>query len=74
MLFNNDTIILPLERAMHIVLALFVVFESIMGYFSIRTMVNSQMVKFHLQQFTDLEEIQKDEIMKGHMYENRYTQ
>ena len=41
--------------------ALFVVFEVISGYFAIRTMVNYQVTKFHLRQFTDLENLQDDD-------------
>jgi transmembrane protein 17 len=41
--------------------AIFVVFEVICGYFAIRTMVNYQVTKFHLRQFTDLENLQDDD-------------
>ena len=66
LLLNSDTIILPLERAVHIVMTVFVAFEVVLGYFAIRAMVNSQMTKFHLQQFHD--------IRKDAGFENRYTQ
>ncbi|XP_071093451.1 transmembrane protein 17-like [Haliotis cracherodii] len=59
MTFNEDAKIVPLERAMNIVKALFIVFEVICGYFAIRIMVNYQVTKFHLQQFTDLEQIEE---------------
>ncbi|XP_046361460.1 transmembrane protein 17-like [Haliotis rufescens] len=58
MTFNEDAKIVPLERAVNIVKALFIVFEVICGYFAIRIMVNYQVTKFHLQQFTDLEQIE----------------
>ncbi|KAK6192148.1 hypothetical protein SNE40_003676 [Patella caerulea] len=58
LMLNEDSIILPLERAVHIIKALFIVFEVICGYFAIRIMVNYQVTKFHLQQFTELEEIE----------------
>lgn len=61
LLFNTQPLLLPLERAVHIVEALFVVFEVISGYFAIRTMVNYQVTKFHLRQFTDLENLQDDD-------------
>jgi hypothetical protein len=32
-------------------------FEDIFGYFAIRAMVDSQVNKFHLQQFTGIEQI-----------------
>ncbi|XP_046554999.1 transmembrane protein 17-like [Haliotis rubra] len=57
MTFNEDAKVVPLERAMNIVKALFIVFEVICGYIAIRIMVNYQVTKFHLQQFTDLEQI-----------------
>lgn len=57
LLFNEAQNIYPLERAIHIVMALFVWFEMICGYFAIRTMVDYQMTRFHLRQFTDLEQI-----------------
>ncbi|XP_071179889.1 transmembrane protein 17-like [Mytilus galloprovincialis] len=61
LLFNTQPLLLPFERAVHIVEALFIVFEAICGYFAIRTMVNYQVTKFHLKQFTDLENITDDE-------------
>ena len=57
MLFNDDAIVLPLERAVHIIEATFVLCEVVCGYFAIRTMVNYQVTKFHLKQFTDLEQL-----------------
>ena len=57
LLLNSAAIILPLEWSMNLLLTIFIVFEIVVGYFSIRTMVNYQVTKFHLQQFTDLEQI-----------------
>ncbi|XP_064612921.1 transmembrane protein 17-like [Liolophura sinensis] len=57
LLLNEDTNILPLERAVHIVELLFVLFEAFTGYFAIRIMVNYQVTRFHLQQFSDLEQL-----------------
>ena len=59
--FNESALVLPLERGVHIVEALFVVFEIICGYVAIRTMVNYQVTKFHLRQFTDLEQMPDNE-------------
>ncbi|CAH1801047.1 unnamed protein product, partial [Owenia fusiformis] len=67
LLFNEATIILPLERAMNIVMSLFVLFEVIIGYFAIQIMVNHQVAKFHLQQFHNLENIGAHE---GHEFED----
>jgi len=61
LLFNEDALILPIERAVNIVEACFVVFEIICGYFAIRIMVNYQVTKFHLRQFTDLEDMADNE-------------
>ena len=60
-LFNEDAKILPFERAVNIIEALFVVFEIICGYVAIRIMVNYQVTKFHLRQFTDLEQMPDDD-------------
>jgi len=54
LLFNEAAIITPLERAVTVVMATFVLFESIAGYAAIRAMVKSQMNKFHLQQFKNV--------------------
>lgn len=68
LLFNTDALLLPLERAIHIVKALFVVSEVIVGYFAIRIMVNYQVTKYHLQQFTALDEVDNE-----YWPESRYT-
>ena len=79
LLLNEATNILPLERAVHIVMTVFVVFEIIFGYFAIRAMVNYQVTKFHLQQFTDLQKVDNNDMydpvqaQEGYGYENRYT-
>ncbi len=49
--------ITPIEYAVTIVLTAFVLFEDIFGYFAIREMVDNQVNKFHLQQFTGIEQI-----------------
>ncbi|KAK2172975.1 hypothetical protein NP493_913g01053 [Ridgeia piscesae] len=55
LLFNEATVILPLERAVHGIQTAFVLFEVFSGYFAIRHMVNYQVTKFHLKQFQQLE-------------------
>lgn len=72
LLFNTEPLLLPFERAVHIVEALFVVFEVICGYFAIRTMVNYQVTKFHLRQFTDLESVHEDEYWQDRYEQDRY--
>nr|KAG5702335.1 hypothetical protein BaRGS_003002 [Batillaria attramentaria] len=68
LVINDGAILLPLERAVHIVKALFVFSEVIVGYLAIRVMVNYQVTKYHLQQFTDLEQLDD-----GYWPESRYT-
>ena len=55
---------------MNIVMLMFVAFEAIAGYFSIKIMVSHQVAKFHLRQFHNLEEIGADGVVRP---ENRYT-
>ncbi len=57
LLLNEETTILPLERAVNIIMTAFIVVEVVIGYFAIRYMVNYQVTKFHLQQFTDFDQI-----------------
>lgn len=71
LLFNESTVILPIERAVNIVLSLFIVWQVIVGYFAIRAMIDYQVTKFHQQQFTNLEEISPEEAL---MIQNKYTQ
>jgi len=61
LLLNIQTIITPIEYAVNIVMTLFIVLEIIIGYFAIRTMVNYQVTKFHVQQFTDLKHERTDD-------------
>ena len=70
LLLNPGLNILPLEKAMNIVMTLFIVFQAICGYFAIRTMVNYQVIKFHLRDFDRI----PDDVMyqEGIQPENRY--
>jgi len=52
---NESSKLQPLERALHLIMAIFVLLEVIIGYLAIRAMVNYQVTKYHLQQFSDLE-------------------
>lgn len=65
-LFNEDAKILPMERAVNIIEGLFVLFEIICGYVAIRIMVNYQVTKFHLRQFTDLEQMPDNDYWLDH--------
>ena len=68
MLLNDDMLILPLERVVHSVMAAMIVIEAVLGFVAIRTMVNAQMVKFHMQQFVDLDDVDEDQ------FNNMYAQ
>ncbi|XP_071946430.1 transmembrane protein 17B-like isoform X2 [Antedon mediterranea] len=48
----------PIERAIHIVLLLFLFSEVLIGYHALKVMSNHQVMKFHLQQFDDVVEMQ----------------
>ena len=52
-------LIMPMERAVNIVMAVFVVFETVQGYRVIKRMTEQQISKFHVQQFDDLIELQE---------------
>nr|KAG5698426.1 hypothetical protein BaRGS_006621 [Batillaria attramentaria] len=60
LVINDGAILLPLERAVHIVKALFVFSEVIVGYLAIRVMVNYQVceedLRLHPQQVGGLDE------------------
>ena len=44
---------------MNIIMALFVLFETVQGYRVIKSMIEQQISKFHVQQFDDLIELQE---------------
>ncbi|XP_028306613.1 transmembrane protein 17B [Gouania willdenowi] len=50
-LFNEALIVLPLERAVHIVLAVFILTQAIFGFVALRDMVKHTESQFHLRQF-----------------------
>ena len=53
LLFNEYTLILPLERAVHIIMLAFILFEIVQGYRAIKRMTDAQVEKFHLQRFSE---------------------
>ncbi len=63
LLLNNSMLVLPLERAVSIIETAFILFEIIAGYLAIRAMVNHQVAKFHLQNFSNLEELPADDYL-----------
>ncbi|XP_064392157.1 transmembrane protein 17B-like [Halichondria panicea] len=54
LLVNMDAVILPLERAVNIVLLLFLLAQLLLGLRALQLMVKAQAVKFHLSQFSSL--------------------
>ncbi len=56
LLANIDTVLLPLERAVNIVLLLFLLAQLLLGLRALQLMVKAQAVKFHLSQFSSLRE------------------
>ena len=59
LLFNEDAVIVPTERAINIIMATFVVFETLQGYRAIKFMTENQVAKFHLNQFDELYELEE---------------
>ncbi|KAF0041362.1 hypothetical protein F2P81_007260 [Scophthalmus maximus] len=51
LLFNEAILIQPLERGVHIVLALFVLTQALSGFVTLRDMVRHTESQFHLRQF-----------------------
>ncbi|XP_048829204.1 transmembrane protein 17B isoform X1 [Brienomyrus brachyistius] len=56
-LFNEAILIQPLERGVHIVLALFLLIESVTGFVALRVMVRHSESHFHLRQFDGFQEL-----------------
>ncbi|XP_054632668.1 transmembrane protein 17B [Dunckerocampus dactyliophorus] len=50
-LFNEGILIQPLERGVHIVLALFILTQAIVGFVALRDLVRHTESQFHLRQF-----------------------
>ncbi|KAG9330928.1 hypothetical protein AGOR_G00170610 [Albula goreensis] len=55
-LFNEAILIQPLERGVHIVLALFILTQAFSGFAALKTMVKHTESHFHLRQFDGLQE------------------
>uniref|UniRef100_H2YCW2 Transmembrane protein 17 n=1 Tax=Ciona savignyi TaxID=51511 RepID=H2YCW2_CIOSA len=64
LLLNEFTIILPLERAVHIVQAVLLLIELISGSVAAKAITRQQATKFHLQQFVDLEHLPSDNVQE----------
>ncbi len=54
---TNKALPSPLERSVHFVQLTFILFQAISGYFALRRMTHHQIMKFHLQQFDDIFDI-----------------
>ncbi|XP_039989775.1 transmembrane protein 17B [Xiphias gladius] len=50
-LFNEAILVLPLERGVHIVLAIFILTQAVSGFVALRDMVRHTESQFHLRQF-----------------------
>lgn len=50
-LFNEAILIQPLERGIHIVLAIFILTQALTGFIALRDMVRHTESQFHLRQF-----------------------
>ncbi|XP_075995435.1 transmembrane protein 17B [Genypterus blacodes] len=50
-LFNETILIQPLERAVHIVMAMFLLTQALSGFVALREMVRHTQSQFHLRQF-----------------------
>ncbi|KAF7702042.1 transmembrane protein 17B [Silurus meridionalis] len=57
LLFNEAILIQPLERGVHIVLALFILTEALSGFVALRAMVRHTESRFHLSQFNGIQEL-----------------
>lgn len=51
LLFNEGLTNLPLEKAIHIIFTIFLMFQVILAFLTLRKMVNQLAVRFHLQEF-----------------------
>ncbi|KAK2092546.1 Transmembrane protein 17, partial [Saguinus oedipus] len=54
LLFNEGLTNLPLEKAIHIIFTLFLAFQVVVAFLTLRNMVNQLAVRFHLQDFDRL--------------------
>ncbi|XP_055098267.1 transmembrane protein 17 isoform X1 [Symphalangus syndactylus] len=52
--FNEGLIILPLEKAVHIIFTVFLAFQVVAAFLTLRKMVNQLAVRFYLQDFDRL--------------------
>uniref|UniRef100_A0A3B1K9A1 Transmembrane protein 17 n=1 Tax=Astyanax mexicanus TaxID=7994 RepID=A0A3B1K9A1_ASTMX len=57
LLFNEAILIQPLERGVHIILALFILAEALSGFVALRAMVRNTESRFHLRQFNGIQEL-----------------
>jgi len=69
LLFNENAKILPLERAVHIIMLLFLSVEVFQGYRTIKRMTDAQVEKFKLSQFDD-QAIEMEEITDRNVLSN----
>ncbi|XP_023328416.1 transmembrane protein 17 [Eurytemora carolleeae] len=58
LLFNTDLILVPIETAADIIMFIFIVAELFIGFFSLRTMTRHQAYRFHLQEITQMSNLE----------------
>ncbi|CAB1323037.1 unnamed protein product [Coregonus sp. 'balchen'] len=56
-LFNQAILIQPLERGVHIILALFILTQALSGFVALRGMVRHTESHFHLRQFDGVQDL-----------------
>ena len=61
LLFNDNAIVMPLERAVDSVLSIIILVEIISAWGAGRSISRQQATNFHLRQFIDLEQLQEQQ-------------
>lgn len=79
LLLNEATIITPFERSVTILLTVFIILEIIIGFIAMRYLFKYEATKFHMLQFTNLEQIdnpyeERDCTYVNPAFENRFNQ
>lgn len=78
LLLNEATIITPFERSVTILMTVFIALEIIIGFFAMRYLFKYEATKFHMQQFTNLEQIDNpceelDRTFVNPAFDNRFS-
>lgn len=70
LLLNEDTVITPIERSVTILFTVFIILEIIIGLLAMHYLFKYEATKFHMQQFTNLEQIDNPYEEREHTYVN----